>query len=72
MHKKQIVSHNPMQFMQEVVEAAQDGYTIDENEEFCIFYTLFSIGMCKADSGEAHAALIQPVKKAAGRPKFVN
>ena len=62
-----------MQFMQEVVEAAQDGYTIDENEEFCIFYTLFSVGMCKADSGEAHdSVFMQPVKKAAGRPKFVS
>jgi hypothetical protein len=69
MHKKQIVSHNPMQFMQEVVEAAQDGYTIDENEEFCIFYTLFSIGMCKADGSKV---LIEPVKKSAGRPKFVS
>jgi len=73
MHKKQIASNNPMQFMHEVVKAAQDGYVIDENEEFSIFYTLFSIGMCKAESGEAHdSVFMQPVKKLAGRPKSVN
>jgi hypothetical protein len=64
MNKKQIASNNPMQFMHEVVKAAQDGYVIDESEEF-------SIGMCKADD-DNNPLTTQPVKKLAGRPKSVN
>jgi hypothetical protein len=71
MNKKQIASNNPMQFMHEVVKAAQDGYVIDESEEFSIFYTLFSIGMCKADD-DNNPLTTQPIKKLAGRPKSVN
>ena len=69
MQKKQIVSNNPVQFMHEVVEAVQDGYSIDENEEFHMFHTLFSIGMCKPHDSDLHNAVFvkEPVKKM-GRP----
>ena len=69
MQKKQIVSSNPVQFMHDVVDAAQDGFSIDDTEEFCMFHTLFTIGMCKPYDSAAHnAVFVQEVVKKPGRP----
>jgi hypothetical protein len=42
----------------------QEGWTIDENVEFNMFWDLYTIGMVKGESFHAHEAIV----KKQGRP----
>ena len=64
MATKQIVSNNPMEFCEELVKAASEGWSIDESEHFSMFHTLFCIGMKKDESMYTSIE-----KKSLGRPK---
>ena len=73
MQRKQISSNNPMEFCEQLVEAAKEGWEIDDDEHFSMFFNLFCIGM-KKHSDEAknvgvYCAAEAQIKKPVGRSK---
>jgi hypothetical protein len=64
METKQIAERGPMTFCLELQQAVQEGWTIDENVEFNMFWDLYTIGMVKGESFHAHEAIV----KKQGRP----
>ena len=68
MKRIEIAENNPMNFLLRVVEAAQDGFVIDEDGGFSMFFNLYTVEMTKVT--EEENALFSEGKKA-GRPKKV-
>ena len=68
MTRKQIVENNPVNFCLELQRLVQEGYEIDDKEEFQMLFHLYTIGMKKVvDNPEADAVFGEAPKKA-GRP----
>lgn len=70
MKRMQIVDSNPVVFIKRVVDAAHAGFEIDENEDFSMFFNLFTVGMIKEDDSAEVDAVFPPTaeKKSVGRP----
>lgn len=71
MKRMQIVDSNPVVFIKRVVDAAHAGYEIDENEDFSMFFNLFTVGMIKEEESAEIDAVFPPkeeAKKVVGRP----
>ncbi len=67
----QIIENNPVTFCYELQKAVQEGFEIDESEEFSMFFNCFTIGMKKSNIPEELRELFEEgplAKKAVGRP----
>jgi hypothetical protein len=80
MQRKQISSNNPMEFCEQLVEAAKEGWEIDDDEHFSMFFNLFCIGMKKwpdeaiGNIGKNDCVFVtipEVTKKSVGRSKAV-
>lgn len=75
MKRIQVTNHNPVVFLHDVLDRAKEGYEIDPESEFSMFFNLFTVGMFKRVSGEEHDSvfldlenIIPTQKKKPGRP----